>query len=114
MFAILAAAKSNHNEKSWYDALAQKHASVLSPIEASQVENLAKKDRFGVFKVLIFSRVPAEHAGQIMSIFNQLESGLKTLESWFGRLTFPLTVESKFKKGQVRSFIIFNGECILK
>lgn len=102
MFAILAAAKSNHNEKSWYDALTHSQASALSPIEAAQVANLAKKDRFGVFKILLFSRVPAANVEKILSIFNELESGLKSLETWFGRLTFPLFGTSEFKKGQVR------------
>lgn len=102
LFAILAAAKSDHNEKSWFNSLTKSQASVLSSIEIAQVANLAKKDRFGLFKILVFSRLPATHAERIISIFNELESGLKSLETWFGRLTFPLFARSEYKNGQVR------------
>lgn len=104
MFAILAASKSNRDEKSWLKSLTQVRSAVLSQNESANydADAPAKNGRFGLFKFLIRSRIPAqEDAQHILSIFSKLESGLESLEEWYGRLTFALFSGSEYKKGQV-------------
>lgn len=104
MFAILAASKSSQDEKSWFKALTKVRTAVLSSSETDQYNADAptKDSRFGLFTFLIRSRVPVqEDAQQILNILSKLESGLESLEGWFGRLTFALHSQSEYKNGQV-------------
>lgn len=82
--------------------MTKKKASVLSQSEVAQLTRLANDDRFGLFKVLVLSRIPIADAQRILHIFSELEKGLKSLESWVGRLTFSLHSNSEYKNGQVR------------
>lgn len=104
LFAILAAAKSNSDEQIWLDSLKQHRASALSQNETVDfmANTSISNEKFKLFKILVDSRVPyGEDAKHILYILVELEDGLASHESWFGRMTFGSFAKSPYQKGQV-------------